>query len=157
MKINTTFAAIAVILVLCTSCAFHTGNVSTGVVPDCKLASIVTGYASTDLVFGIGGLNKTALIMYAKQNLYAKLKLNKDEKITNYAVDFKTTYFLPFLIKNEVILSAEVYDCSKYDTTANTNILYSNKYVESMKSQIRGFNVGDSIAYINELQIMYNI
>ncbi len=85
------FPLTIVSLAFLSSCAFHSGNVSSGSIVDCPLKTIVTGKASTKKFLGLGGLNKTALIVEAKQDLYRKITVKKDLKLTNFTVERNTT------------------------------------------------------------------
>lgn len=117
------------------SCAFHSGNVSSGSLVDCPMKTIVTGNASTRKFLGLGGLNKTALIVEAKQDLYRKITTKKDLKLTNFTVDFKTTYIL-FYSSTIATVSADLFDCG--DT------VHVGSYSPPM---IGGLLPGDSIIY----------
>ncbi|MBO9699561.1 MAG: hypothetical protein J7604_05080 [Sporocytophaga sp.] len=117
------------------SCAFHSGNVSSGSIVDCPMKTIVTGKASTRKFLGLGGLNKTALIVEAKQDLYRKITDKKDLKLTNFTVDFKTTYIL-FYSSTIATVSADLFDCG--DTV---NVVSYNP------PMIGGLLLGDSIIY----------
>lgn len=119
------------------SCAFHTGNISSGAVIDCPMKTIVTGQASTIKFFGLGGLNKNALILEAKKDLYKTHLSNKNIKLTNFSVDFKTSFIL-FYTSTIATVSADLYDCGAPTET----------YFEPEASpMINGLSAGDSIIY----------
>lgn len=79
------------------SCAFHGGmmtgnaNLSGG---DFEIISIESGMAKTTQVFGIGGLDKQALVYEAKKSLYRSHPLKKGQAYANVTVDFKRSYFI---------------------------------------------------------------
>lgn len=129
------FLIASLFLGMLSSCAFHSGNVSSGSIVDCPMKTIVTGKASTKKILGLGGLTKTALIVEAKQDLYKKITAKKDLKLTNFTVDFKTTYVLLYS-STIATVSADLFDCGD---TANVS-----SYAPPM---IGGLLPGDSIIY----------
>lgn len=125
------------------SCSFHTGNVSTGMIPDCPHTNVVQGTSSTNIVFGIGGLKKDALIAEAKKDLYARIDNDKNLKLSNFSVDFKNTYYL-FVRTTKVTVSADVYNCA--ETNADLNSL---QFLQNYPL-IKGIRKGDSVYFENE-------
>jgi hypothetical protein len=125
--------ALGLIVLFFSSCiAFHTGNVSTGQHIDCPLMCIATGKSNTLKIFGIGGLNKEALILEAKKDLYMKFPYQKGIKLSNFSVDFKDSYVF-FVNKTTATVSADVYNCNVLEIdTLPIKGMY-------------GFNVGDSV------------
>jgi hypothetical protein len=130
--------------VLISSCAFHSGNISSGSTVDCPFKTIVTGTSYTDKIFGLGGLDKNALIVEAKQDLYNHYLSNKNIKLTNFSVDFKNTYIL-FYSKTKVTVSADLYDCSPASASLDTNV--TDKEHIAKTPLLEGWTVGDSIIY----------
>jgi len=143
---------IIISLIILSSCAFHTGNISSGSVVDCPYKYTVTGTSYTDRVFGLGGLDKNALILEAKQDLYNHYFTNNNIKLTNFTVDFKNTYIL-FYSKTKVTVSADLYDCSPITMSSDTNST-SNK-INEPAPLIDGWTVGDSIIYELETDSNY--
>jgi hypothetical protein len=131
--VKTINGALGLIVLFFSSCiAFHTGNVSTGQHIDCPLMCIATGKSNTLKIFGIGGLNKEALILEAKKDLYMKFPYQKGIKLSNFSVDFKDSYVF-FVNKTTATVSADVYNCNILEIdTLPINGIY-------------GFNVGDSV------------
>lgn len=121
------------------SCAFHSGNVSSGSVIDCPLRYTAKGIAKTNKLFGIGGLERDALIVEAKQDLYTKFPYSKEIKLSNFAVDFKTS-FIFFYSSTKVTVSADVFDCS---ATSGNNSIEKN----SSATLSGGLKKGDSITF----------
>jgi hypothetical protein len=120
------------------ACAFHGGNISTGYTPDCPVVKIATGKSSTFKLLGIGGNDKQALILEAKQDLYRNQPVTQKIKISNFSADFKTTFFLIF-IKTQCTVSADVFDCNqKLDTAVATK-------AEANLISVNGFMQGDSV------------
>lgn len=119
------------------SCAFHSGNISSGSPVDCPMKGIVSGEASTYKLFGLGGLNKNALILEAKKDLYETHFYSKKVKLTNFSVDFKTTFLLIYS-STVATVSADLYECGTPETASQ----------ESFSSPlINGYSEGDSIIY----------
>ena len=123
---------------LLSACSFHTGNISSGAHIDCPMIYIATGTASTTRFLEIGGFNKEALIVQAKNDLYRKFPYKKGIKLSNFSVDYKNTYFLLFHT-TVVTVSADVHDC---------NSIPGNDSIMNQIPAINGFSVGDSILYL---------
>ena len=128
------------------SCAFHSGNISTGNPPDCPLTSIATGTAYTFHILGIGGLDKAGLVLEAKKDLYRSVKYTKNRKLSNFAADFQTTFYLIF-IKTKVTVSADVFDCDT-DFETQKNEINDKKSKEQLLYKYKGFSTGDSVIYV---------
>jgi hypothetical protein len=129
------------------SCSFHTGNVSTGIIPDCPHTNVVQGTSSTNIVFGIGGLKKDALIAEAKKDLYARIDYDKNLKLSNFSVDFKNTYY-PFVLNTKVTVSADVYSCAEPNADVNSEQFLQNYPL------INGIRKGDRVYFERENAIM---
>jgi hypothetical protein len=132
---------------LAVSCAFHSGNVSTGADIDCPRKYIVYGSASTFKFLGLGGLDSDGLIKDAKVNLYQSIPQTRGLKLTNFAVDFKTTFLILF-ITTKATVSADLYDC---------NGSFEEQSIHSQKSKSdtidiskNGFKIGDTVIYVSD-------
>lgn len=109
-------------------CAFHSGTFSGSASitnHQFRIAGSAFGYAETNQILGIGGLNKEALVLEAKKNMQAKYPLQKGMTWGNVSVDFKTTYVV-VLRKTKVVISADIIDFNP----ANFNVTYSGFYTE---------------------------
>lgn len=98
------------LLLLLSSCAFHSGMISSsqlGSKTYYQYEDISVGYAKATYFLGIGGLRKDALLNDAKRNLYLSYPLKPNQVFDNLTLDTKTTYILPFS-KVEMILVADV-------------------------------------------------
>lgn len=98
------------VLLLLSSCAFHSGMISSsqlGSKTYYQYEDISVGYAKATYFLGIGGLRKDALLNDAKRNLYLSYPLKPNQVFDNLTLDTKTTYILPFS-KVEMILVADV-------------------------------------------------
>lgn len=97
------------LVVACSSCAFHTGMISPGVQyhQKQKLADIAVGYSKASYFLGLGGLKKDALVNDAKYKLYLSSKLKPGQALENITLNIKTTCIGPYR-KREVIVVADV-------------------------------------------------
>lgn len=141
--------------------AIHSGNVSTGAVPECPRIYSIYGESKATYVLGIGGLNKSALILEAKENLYKSNKIKPSQKLSNFTLDNRISNFLLFSIC-KVIVSADVFDC---DTSLllvqkpNTESFEKPNIIED-KLLRKGIQIGDTIyvtsmskyAYVTEFK-----
>jgi hypothetical protein len=116
---------VILLLFLCNSCAFHkgvmTGNASLQG-SNFEIIDMATGKASTVKVLGIGGLNKNALVLEAKRDLYSKYPLSIGQAFANVSVDFKNSYILVVSI-TDVTISADIvqfFEKGNYQDTLQT-------------------------------------
>ncbi len=128
------FSILSLALLL-SACSFHTGNISSGTPIDCPIMYIASGTAGTTRFLEIGGLNKDALIMEAKNDLYRKHPYTKNIKLSNFSVDYKNTFFFPFHT-TKVTVSADVYNC---------NIKFSDSLDDKSVFRVNGFKIGDEV------------
>lgn len=92
------------------SCAFHNGIVTSGgnpPSPNQQLVGLGTGTSTATYVLGFGGLNKDALVLEAKKNLYANTRLKPNQAFTNFTVDFRYGFF-PFVRRIKVTVAADI-------------------------------------------------
>ncbi len=104
-------------LVFClTSCsAFHSGVFQSSTAlnnGNFTIEKMVTGHSHTFHFLVFGGLNKQALVLEAKKDLYAQHLLKKGEAFANVTVDFKRTFYL-VCMRTDVTISA---DLVQFDT-----------------------------------------
>ncbi|HKL04148.1 MAG TPA: DUF6567 family protein [Cryomorphaceae bacterium] len=136
------------------SCTFHSGTVGagSGMITSNHFTSIsfVSGTAYTVNVFGIGGNNKTGLVLEAKRNLYLNANLKPSQVIGQTTVDFKRTVILPVLI-TKVTVSAEVIDF--YGSQRDSSAIQSNRRKfslslrEDLNMKAAPFAVGEEVTY----------
>ncbi len=126
---------ILLLALLFNSCSYHTGNISTGSHIDCPLMYIASGAASTTRFLEIGGNHKEALIIQAKNDLYRKFPYTKGVKLSNFSVDYKSTFFFPFH-STKVTVSADVYNC---------NIVIQDSLDNQSTFRVNGFKIGDDV------------
>ena len=79
-----------------------------------RVVGLGIGESETTKIFGIGGLNKSALVYEAKKDLYKNINLEKGQALTNISVDFKRTDLLVYS-KTKVYVTAEIVDFSGDD------------------------------------------
>ena len=104
-------------VLLMSSCAFHSGltnnfnNNNTTVElskNNYRVVDYVQGDAHCTYVFGIGGLNKDALVEKAKSEMYRKANLQgKPRAVANISVDTKYNFF-PIVRRMKVTASGHV-------------------------------------------------
>ena len=132
---------------LLSSCAFHSG-IMTGnpnfTSPDYELTSLAIGTASTEKVFGIGGLGTDTLVLEAKKNLYSNFPLKKGQSYSNLTVDFKNSFYI-VNSKTMVTISADIVQS---DITGNQTEKFQPIFNELKGNQILSMgdiNVGDTV------------
>lgn len=111
------YALLALIVLLCTSCASHYGlpknfNQNTTEViltkKNFKVVQLVKGEAEATYIFGIGGLAKNGLVAEAKSKMLSSAGMEGASRtIVNEVVEVKTSGFL-FVNKFKVIVSAQI-------------------------------------------------
>jgi hypothetical protein len=107
-KIN--LAIIALITLLFSSCAFHSGvflNSTCLSSNNFKVVKLAKGQSGTTKIFGIGGLAKDALVYEAKKDLLANFPLKENQTLANVTVDFKNSMIL-FVMKTKVTMTADI-------------------------------------------------
>lgn len=96
------------------SCAIHDGMVG-GNVPQantqCVKVGLAHGSSKTFKVLGIGSTNRDALVLDAKEDMYNNFPLTAEQQYAFVTVDFKRSFF-PFFSSTQVVVSADVLDCS---------------------------------------------
>lgn len=108
---KTNLIIILAVLLLSSCSAYHAGTIFPSTIINqkgFKVIKIVTGSSEAVYVFGIGGWNRMGLVNEAKQNIYDQIKLEQNQTLANFTLDFKTKFVLPFFIGKEVIVTAEV-------------------------------------------------
>jgi hypothetical protein len=133
-----------ILILALSSCAIYDGSISSSDLnSDYVYEDIAFGVSQTDYFFSIGGLDKDALVLEAKRQLYRSRPLKENESYANFSVDFKTTYlFIYSQIK--VSVSADV--VIKNDN--NNKQRFSDNYLKKLNQQALHqdlFEVGDSI------------
>jgi hypothetical protein len=104
------FTALAIFLLLTSSCATHLGMM-TGSASlssnNFKMIKIATGTASTTKFLGIGGLGKDALVSDAKKNLMQNNPLKEGQALANVTVDFKTSFII-LVVTEKCTVTADI-------------------------------------------------
>ena len=133
-----------IVICMLSSCAFHTGNISTGADIDCPIIYTAYGTSRSVRLLGLGGFDKDALIMDAKRDLHNKFPYKKGIKLSNYSADFKNTFVVFFVHITKVTVSADVYDCNQ-----NVSDTIAQMGITEIDPKINGFEVGDSLLFDN--------
>jgi hypothetical protein len=76
---------------------------------DFKIIRTEKGSTKATYVFGIGGNKHQGLILEAKQDLYRKCKLDRNQQITNITTDVRNSgIFYPIIVTQTVTISADI-------------------------------------------------
>ena len=138
------FLLFSISLFIATSCAYHTGTLSSSTSSSNVIyEDVAMGVATTSNFFGIGGTNKDGLIYEAKKNLINNRPLQKNEEYLNFTIDFKRTNYL-FINTVKVTVTSDV--VSKTNDTFKP--IYSEKYKSKVLYNVKDstfFAVGDTI------------
>ena len=134
MKIRRLIAGILLMSIM-SSCAFHSGvftNSTCLSTNNFKIMRLAKGEAKTTKIFGIGGLDKNALVFEAKKDLYANYPLKENQTLANVTVDFKNSIML-FVMETKVTMTADIVEFGDR-TTSNNNAVKSNpvKQIENV-------------------------
>ncbi len=80
-----------------------------------KYTGVRSGSASCFYVFGIGGMNHSALINEAKERMLQEFPLRRNEALVNQIVEWKSSYYFPFFMRVTCIINAEVIQFDETD------------------------------------------
>ncbi|HZK08558.1 MAG TPA: DUF6567 family protein [Bacteroidales bacterium] len=109
-KVFTLTTVFAIVAMMFSSCAMHTGigmsNASLSQ-NNFKIVKFAKGDVCTTKIFGLGGLGKQALVAEAKQELLANYPLQDGQALANMTVDFKNS-FIFFVIITKCTVTADV-------------------------------------------------
>lgn len=138
------FFLIITIGLFITSCAVHSGSMSSSTLPaNAQYEDVAVGVSQTSYILGIGGLSQDALVYGAKRNLYECRPLKANESYINFTVDKKDSYF-PFYKKSVVTVTADVISYKENPI--------DNPFAENYLKKIAGnslstdlFAVGDTV------------
>ncbi len=92
------------------SCATHYGLMSSSSSlssNNFKVIKLAKGESSTTKIFGIGGLDKDALVADAKKNLLENNPLKDGQVLANITVDFKNSFML-IIMETKVTITADI-------------------------------------------------
>ena len=111
---------------------------------DFKIIRTEQGKTKATYIFGIGGNLHDGLILEAKQDLYKKCKLEKNQQITNITTDVRNSnIFYPIIITQTVTISADIIEfyprnasLSADNTTSPTKSASPADSVSASHSQI---------------------
>lgn len=106
------FFVIAIITLLSSCVAFHSGNLwDSALLNSANFSYIkhdISGDASATYVFGIGGLSKTALVGLAKKNMTSNNPLDKNQALVNLSVNFKNSYYFGIVSTVNCTVTADI-------------------------------------------------
>ena len=138
--------SILIAILILTSCAFHSGTHSSNVTNDPVVhKDIAVGVATTNVVLGIGGLSKDAVISEARKNMVLARPLEGAEQYNNVDVNVKRTFYL-IGMKTKVTINADV--IAPKDSVNQPS--YSEAYLRKIKdhepeSGDNLFAIGDTV------------
>ncbi len=98
MRKHIKFIAIALIAAFLPGCAMHTGYMNNSASLSAANFSYtkqnLQGFAETWYVFGIGGLEKEALVEEAKRDMLKDFELKPNQVLANVTVNWKNSFFV---------------------------------------------------------------
>jgi hypothetical protein len=134
-------------LLLLSSCAFHSGSItSTPNSSPVFSKDIAIGVSQTNKFLWMGGVSKDALIFEAKQNMIKNRYLVGTEEYNNISIDIKNSFFLGLVQTTKVTVIADVVAPKDSLTQSNYSELYLSKLTGSSFNDSL-FSVGDSIIF----------
>ncbi len=145
---------IVLISVIFSSCAFHSGTYTSNAHLEpgkFQVLGFASGTAKTTHVFGIGGLDQTALVHQARIDMYKNYVLDSVEVFANVSVDFKRSYFI-IVATTVVTLTADVVRTGEFDTSLERSI-FGSKVVEDEPIGIKPIP-GRNIAFVNKNRLV---
>jgi len=107
------------VVCLLASCAIHDGMLSSPTSlanPSCERIGTAYGSSKTWQLFGIGGTQRDALVLDAKEEMYRNFSLVPGQHYDFVTVDFKRSFF-PFFSSTQVVVSADILDCNSGEQT----------------------------------------
>ncbi|MCB2219004.1 MAG: hypothetical protein KQI35_01325 [Bacteroidetes bacterium] len=111
MKNVTKLFMLAVFVAFMTSCAMHTGYMNNSAsLSDANFSYVsqsISGSAETMHVFGIGGLEKQALVEEAKAEMLKNNPLQPNQALANVTVNWKNSFLIVVMI-SKVTVTADV-------------------------------------------------
>jgi hypothetical protein len=146
----TTILVCASGLLFCTCTAYHTGSVSTVLLPPkSKIIDMAMGTAKAHYFLGLGGMGKDGLVLEAKKELYRGYPLKKNQAYGNMTLDAKRSYYILYW-NTKVTLSADIID---YDSVTNQDGLLKdrvskwNDWNKLLSDNLTTISVGDSVSF----------
>ena len=101
----------AILITMLSGCAIHAGYMNNSASlsnPNFSYAQQnISGFAETTYIFGIGGLDKEALVEEAKMNMLKDHPLQPNQALANVAVDWKKTFIL-VVVYNKCTVTADI-------------------------------------------------
>ncbi|HPE57878.1 MAG TPA: hypothetical protein P5514_06170 [Bacteroidales bacterium] len=111
MKKVLQISILAVIAIFLSSCAMHTGYMNNSAsLTEANFSYVkqsISGYAEAMYVFGIGGLEKEALVQEAKAQMLKENPLGPNQTLANITVNWKNSFFV-IVNMSKVTVTADV-------------------------------------------------
>ncbi len=142
------------IIPILTSCAIHSGSISShDISAKTKFVDVAYGTSNANYILGIGGLTQEAIITNAKKQLYINRPLKAGESYANFTLDLKRSYYV-LLSKLTVTVSADIIE----ETDHLENKRFSDSFINAItpkQTKINHdalFSVGDKVMITNYKQ-----
>ena len=111
MKHLIKFSFIAVFIALLSGCAVHSGimnnSAALGEANFSYRQQSISGSSEAKYIFGIGGLDKQALVDEAKKDMLKNYELQPNQALANVTVNWKNTFIL-VVIKTQCTVTADI-------------------------------------------------
>lgn len=156
MKLHT--ASVLIILVFLSSCAFYSGTTSSNVTyngNNAEIIDIVSAKNSVTRIFGIGGLDKEALILETKRKMYHQNPLKKGQVYANIGIDVKQAFYLIADVTT-VTVSADVLLFYNDSTEHKVFFKLNNQTASLDRKQViapLSFTEGQSIYFLSNNEV----
>jgi hypothetical protein len=124
---------------------------------DFKIIRTEKGSTKAIYVFGIGGNKHEGLILEAKQDLYRKCKLDKNQQITNITTDVRNSgIFYPIVITQTVTISADIIQFYPRNTSENQKETSSEAIIIEKKLSVDNDSVHETIITQADINSYFN-
>lgn len=136
------------VILLVTSCAFHSGTITSNVTNEPVVhKDMAVGVSSANRILGIGGLSKDALISEARKNMVRSRPLEGAEQYNNVEVNIKNTFYI-IGHKTKVTVHADVIEPKESADQPSYSENYLKK-IANAQPKNEFFAVGDSVIIYN--------
>ncbi len=136
--------------------AFHHGSLTgnDAANPDYRPVDFANGYSKATRVLGFGGLNKDALVLEAKRNLYLSNRLEEGQIFSNFTIDFKESFYLLVVHTTSVTVSADILETdpsAQFDSSSFYEKIKTSSATQSITTEITRnstqYKLGDTVYF----------
>ena len=111
MKLLIKLSLMAILIALLSGCAVHSGIMNNSAALNEANFSYrqqsISGSSEAKYIFGIGGLDKQALVDEAKKDMLKNYELQPNQALANVTVNWKNTFIL-VVIKTQCTVTADI-------------------------------------------------